>query len=227
MAEAPPDFDRLAGIYRLLEFAAFGGSLERARFAFLGRLADCREILVLGEGDGRCLARLVRAAPRARIRCVDASAAMLAKAAARLRPEDRLRVRLERADAFAADLPPERYDAVLTLFFLDCFPAARAAELVERIRGSLRPDAAWLWADFRVPERGLTRWRARATLPLLYAFFRWRTGLAARELPPAEALLARAGLACEAQADFQDGFVRSAAWRLRPPIQPGSRTCSS
>ncbi|HEX3728751.1 MAG TPA: class I SAM-dependent methyltransferase [Opitutaceae bacterium] len=222
--DAAPNFDRLAGIYRLLEFSAFGRSLEKARFAFLGRLAECREILVLGEGDGRCLARLVRAAPSARIRCVDASAAMLARAAAHLSPEERDRVRFERADAFAADLPAEKYDAVLTLFFLDCFPAPRADELVARIRGALRPGAAWLWADFRVPERGLARWRARASLPLLYLFFRWQTGLAARELPPAEALLAQAGLACEAQAEFQDGFVRSAIWRLRPPIQPGSRT---
>ncbi len=81
---AAANFDRLARIYRALEFLAFGGALERARFCFLDRLGGCDDILVLGEGDGRCLERLVGLAPHARIRCVDSSPAMLAVAAARV-----------------------------------------------------------------------------------------------------------------------------------------------
>ena len=67
MESAPANFDRLAGIYRLLEFLAFGRDLERARFRLLETLAECHSVLVLGEGDGRCLARLARVAPEARI----------------------------------------------------------------------------------------------------------------------------------------------------------------
>jgi hypothetical protein len=84
------------------------------------------------------------------------------------------------------------------------------AALIERVRAGLRPDARWAWADFAVPPRGWTRWRARATLALLYAFFRWQTGLAARELPPAEEMLQRAGFRLEAEREFQGGLVRSA-----------------
>jgi ubiquinone/menaquinone biosynthesis C-methylase UbiE len=215
---AAPDFDRLARIYRGLEFLAFGRDLERARFCFLDHLADCREILVLGEGDGRCAAQLVRAAPAARIRCIDASGAMLARAAARLTgTAARARVTFERADAFHCPLPAGRYDAVITLFFLDCFLPDQVAALVGRIHGSLQPGARWLWADFAQPRRGWHRWRARASLRVLYAFFRWQTGLPARALPPAEEILARAGFACEAEREFQGGFVRSALYRERAP----------
>jgi ubiquinone/menaquinone biosynthesis C-methylase UbiE len=207
----PPNFDRLAGGYRALEFLAFGRDLERARTAYVDRLAGCRDILVLGEGDGRYLARLVQVAPAARIHCVDASAAMLARASARLSgTAARDRVTFEHTDAFSLRLAPERYDAVVTLFFLDCFPADQVAVLIDRVKTGLRPDARWAWADFAVPPRGWARWRAQATLPLLYAFFRWQTGLAARELPPAEEMLQGAGFRREAACEFQGGLLRSA-----------------
>jgi ubiquinone/menaquinone biosynthesis C-methylase UbiE len=215
---AAPDFDGLARSYRGLEFLAFGRDLERARFCLLEGLVGCREILVLGEGDGRCLAQLVRAAPLARIRCVDASAAMLARAAARLTdPAVRARVDFEQADALALSLPAERYDAVVTLFFLDCFLPGQVSALVGRVRDSLQPGARWLWADFACPPRGWRRWQARIALPLLYLFFRWQTGLPARALPPAEEILAAAGFAREAEREFQGGFLRCALFRARAP----------
>ena len=78
------NFDPLARLYRALEYLAFGGDLERARFCLLDHLAGRRSILILGEGDGRCLARLLPLAPEARIHCLDASPAMLARAGARI-----------------------------------------------------------------------------------------------------------------------------------------------
>ena len=217
MSSAAPNFDGLARSYRALEFLAFGRDLERARFCLLGRLAGCRDILVLGEGDGRCLARLVRAAPLARIRCVDASGAMLARAAARLTdPADRARVTFEQGDALALDLPAGRHDAVVTLFFLDCLLPDQVERLVARVQGALRPGASWLWADFAVPA-GWRRGPARAALRLLYFFFRWQTGLPARELPPAEAMLGRAGFRREDAREFRGGFIRAALLRGPAP----------
>jgi len=208
------NFDRLARIYRLLEFLAFGRDLERARFAFLDRLADRNSILVLGEGDGRCLARLVRLTPLARIRCIDSSRAMLDRAKARLdRAGGKNQVTFECADVVSSEFPAETYDAVVTLFFLDCFEADTAKEIVERVSRSLRPDAVWLCADFALPERGFARWRARAWLALLYFFFRWETGLATRTLPPSEALIELAGFFPQDVLTLQAGLLRSVFFR--------------
>lgn len=216
-------FDRLAGVYRALEYLAFGRDLERARFGLLGRLRDCEAILVLGEGDGRCLAQLVRAAPRARIHCVDASAAMLARAAARAQGAGAAeRVTFQCADIFQAELPPGAYDAAVTLFFLDCFSPEQTGEIVRRVQRSLRPGAGWLFADFVLPPRGLARLRARLWLRGLYLFFRWQTGLRTRALPPAEEILRAAGFRPEAVRDYQWGLVRSTFMS-----QPGSRLFSS
>jgi ubiquinone/menaquinone biosynthesis C-methylase UbiE len=219
---APPSFDRLARIYRPLEYGAFGRDLERARFCFLEKLRVCRGILVLGEGDGRCLEQLVRAAPDAHIDCLDLSPAMLARAESSLPAEARARVTFRQADLLIATLPGKNYDAVITLFFLDCFTAEQTADIVHRIAASLQPGARWLWADFTLPPRGLARLRARVWLAVLYAFFRWQTTLSARALPPAEELIAAAGFAREAEQVFQWGLVRSVVFS-----QPGSDTCSS
>lgn len=208
------NFDPLVRFYRALEFLAFGGDLKRARFCLLDRLADRRSILVLGEGDGRALARLVQLAPLARIHCVDSSAAMLARAEARLAGTGaRDRVSFERADVLTCEFRPAQYDAVVTLFLLDCFDAAQAAGVVTRVSGALQPGAAWLFADFVLPARGIARLRARAWLGLLYAFFRWQTGLRTRELPPSENLILAAGFQCEARREFQWGLLRSAFFR--------------
>ena len=216
MSTPAANFDPLARGYRALEVLAFGGDLERARFCLLDRLADRRSILVLGEGDGRALARMVTIAPQARIHCIDSSAEMLNRAKARLagRPAQ-AHVTFEQADALTVEFPPARYDAVVTLFFLDCFNADQAAGLVTHVNTSLQPNAVWLFADFVLPAGGIARLRARMWLGLLYTFFRFATGLRTRELPPSEALIEAAGFRRESVLNFQHGLLRSAFF-VRP-----------
>lgn len=206
------NFDRLAGFYRVLEYAAFGRDLERARWTLLDRLADRSSILVLGEGDGRCLARLVRIAPAARIDCVDASGAMLGRARARLPGDATARVNFIHADALSFAFPEARYDGLVTLFFLDCFPEPTVKTLVGQARRSLRPGARWLFADFVMPPPGPARLRARIWLGVLYAFFRWQTGIPARRLPPSEALIEAAGFRRLEAREFQWGLLRTAVF---------------
>jgi ubiquinone/menaquinone biosynthesis C-methylase UbiE len=209
-----PGFDRLAPWYRAVEFLAFGRDLERARFQFLPQIAGAAEILLLGEGDGRCAERLAGLAPRARITCVDSSLGMIHRAQARFagRPAGE-RVHFVCADVFAFDPGPRRFDAVVTLFFLDCFAPAEVATLVPRIGSWLAPGAPWLFADFRVPPSGWARLRARAWLAFLYAFFRWETSLRVAALPPSEELLGTHGWSRTECRDFQHGLLRSTVYR--------------
>ena len=205
-------FDRVAGIYRFLEYAAFGRSLETARFRYLDRLKACRDILIIGEGDGRVLQRILALAPGSSVRCIDSSAAMLARAEARLDPGVRRRVSFECADARTAAIRRSEYDAVVTMFVLDCFSSDEVTRLVERMTAGLRPNGLWLFADFSIPERGWCRLRARLWVTFLYAFFRWRTGLTVRELPPSDDILRAAGLSVAAATTLQRGLLRTAVY---------------
>jgi ubiquinone/menaquinone biosynthesis C-methylase UbiE len=216
-AGAPPtgnlvsfvNFDRLARVYAPLEWLAFGRALERARFCFLEKLRDCRNILLLGDGDGRCLVRLAQLVPSARLHYVDISPAMLARAAARLDSATRGRVTFTCADIFSCPLAAARYDAVTTMFFLDMFSAKQIRTLLAHIQPALRPGARWLFADFVLPASGVARWRAQAWLRVMYLFFRWQTGISARTLPPSEAVLRQAGWCSLSVRDFSGGFVRA------------------
>ncbi|HVU38629.1 MAG TPA: class I SAM-dependent methyltransferase [Opitutales bacterium] len=200
-------FCRVARLYALLEKLMFGGKLEEARFCHLPHLRDCRDILLLGEGDGRCLARLAKIASQARLHCVDASPAMLARAAARLSAGERARVTFIQADVAQWNPPPAAYDAVVTVFFLDCLTEAVVRNLVAKLSPALRPGARWVWSDFVLPERGPARWRAQIWLRAMYGFFRRSARLTARELPPAEAIFHAAGWRAQARRDFHGIFA--------------------
>lgn len=205
-------FDRLAGVYHALEWIAFGRGLERARFCHIESLQACHRVLILGEGDGRYLARLLRRFPKLRIECLDGSRAMLARAEAGLTEVERRQVVFRHGDARTAEFGAVEFDAVVTLFFLDCFSEAEVAGLVERVGRALRPEARWMWADFALPERGWRRWRAALWVSGLYGFFRWRTELNVRCLPPSESLLREAGWCLREQRSWQAGLLRSAVY---------------
>jgi SAM-dependent methyltransferase len=218
MSGAGSGFDRLSGSYRALEYLAFGSDLERARFAFLDRLSPCRDILLLGEGDGRCAERLARLCPGSRIHCVDSSRGMIGRASARISAAGAGdRVTFECADACSLALGSARYDAVATLFFLDCFEAAQVESIVAKVGASLRPGAKWLFADFVLPPGGAARLRARLWVRLLYAFFRVAAGLKVSRLPPTEEVLEAAGWSRTEHRELQRGLLRSAVFERKPP----------
>ena len=212
MSKSGPDFDRLAVSYRMLEYLSFGRDLERARFSLLPHLKDCRRILVLGEGDGRCLEQLVSVTPEAEIDCLDLSPKMLALAQGRL-GNSAVSIHFRQADILTTNLPSRHYDAVITCFFLDCFDPEQVHHIVTRVTASLQPGALWLWADFALPAKGPARWRAKLWIAGLYAFFHWQTGLKIRSLPPSELLLKNAGFQPKTYFDFQVGLLRCVLFR--------------
>lgn len=208
-------FDRVAGIYRLLEHVAFGRTLQRARTAHLDVLRGCGDILVIGDGDGRCLEAIVAMAPDAHVTAIDASGAMLARARRRIAAAGAAdRVTFRRADVRrAGSWPLDHYDAIVTMFVLDCFTAGDVEAIVAALARGVRPDGLWLFADFAIPDRGWRRLHARLVVGLLYAFFRWTTGIEARSLPPAEATLVAQGFSPAGLREYRGGLIRSVWFR--------------
>jgi ubiquinone/menaquinone biosynthesis C-methylase UbiE len=179
-------FDRLAAHYRWMEWLLAGRKLQRCRTAFLQHIEPPREVLLLGEGNGRFLAALLAAHPHAQVTCVDASAAMLGRARMRLASSriDPSNVKFVHADIFTWDAPYERFDLIVSHFFLDCFRPEEIDRLVERVSAAATESSQWLLADFREPASGPARWRARLILRSMYLFFRRVTGLSGSRLVP-------------------------------------------
>jgi len=206
-------FDTLAPYYRYLEFVLAGGILQRCRTSYLVEAAECRRALLLGEGPGRFLVELMRTNPSVEVICVERSPAMIEAARRQLGGPDRRRVRFEQVDVRTWQAPVGVFDLVVTNFFLDCFRREELQSLVMKVAASARPDARWLLADFREPETGWRRWRARMVLKLMYGCFRWATGLSAARLTPPDGFLENAGFRLAGRRLANFGLAHSDLWR--------------
>ena len=207
-------FDSLAPHYRWMEWLLAGRKLQRCRTTFLPGLPRPRHALLLGEGNGRFLPELLAAHPGAPVTCVDASAAMIERARARLRsrginPEA---VEFVQADVLAWSPPRAQYDLVVAHFFFDCFRRDQIERLVDGLDRATTPDAQWLLSDFCVPPAGLAKWRARWIVRSLYIFFRRVTGLAASHLIPAEEFLVPRGYILRERRLSEWGLLHADWW---------------
>jgi SAM-dependent methyltransferase len=213
----------LARCYRWIEYAAFGRALERCRFAFLARLAGARGVLILGEGDGRSLERLLTLAPSAVFDVVELSPEMISLAKQRTR--NSTRVTFSCQDARKASWPAAQYDGIVTHFFLDCFDEDEARHLIAQLANALTPDGSWLVSEFAIAVKGWRRLHARIWIGTMYRFFGITTGLRARALPPIEMLMREAGMYRTEREQARAGLMVSEVWRhVSPPPSAVPRT---
>lgn len=209
-------FDAVAPWYRALETIAFGNALQRCRVACLGEVQSPRRALIVGEGDGRFLCELMRMHPDLEVDSVDASEQMLSLAQKRVErelPERVDRVRFLKRDITSWAPPENHYDLVVTHFVLDCFPAAELAGVINNVSRSTKSRAAWLLADFRLPDRRFARLRARLWLAAMYPFFRLTARIQASELIDPTPLMQAEGFALSRQHLFRRGMLKSEVWR--------------
>jgi len=209
-----PGFDRIARPYRWLEYLSFGPMLERCRFHCLPELANAQRALVLGDGDGRFLARFLTRNPEIRADVIDASPAMLQLLAGRAAAiSARDRIALHCADAREFE-PEGSYDLVVTHFFLDCFTTKEIYALAERIRPHLCPGARWVVSEFSIPS-SLLSVPAKLLVRSLYAAFHLLTGLNVDRLPDYAAALRAHGLTLVHQRRWLGGLLVSERWQAQ------------
>jgi len=173
---------------------------------------------VLGDGDGRFLAVLLSRNPALTATAVDLSAAMLRLLRIRCNqtvPDAGSRLETRCADALAYTATPstERYDLVVTHFFLDCLTQPEVEALAAAIATRLTPGGLWLVSDFRIPL-GFMRLPAKLLVQGLYLAFRILTGLRANRLPDHAAALTRAGFSRTAQHRSLFGILTAELWTL-------------
>jgi hypothetical protein len=219
----PPDFNRLARSYRWMEFFSFGPWLALTRRTFLDKLTHSRRALVIGDGDGRFTARLLRENPAVRIDAVDASAAMLDTLLHRAGPHAN-RVRVHLADARTWNPPTsilaQTYDLIATHFFLDCLIQPEVQSLASRLRNAAAPSALWIVSEFSIPPGWFGRFIARPLVSTLYLAFGWLTGLAVRTIPDHPTALHTAGFILQHRRSRLAGLLIGEMWSVGPPNQP-------
>ncbi|MFC5864254.1 class I SAM-dependent methyltransferase [Acidicapsa dinghuensis] len=209
-----PNFNRLALIYRWLEYLTFGPFLHRCRTHFLPHLEHCRNALILGDGDGRFTAALLRFNPAIHVTAIDASPAMLAALRKRCSPSiSRLTTQTADLRQWAPDPSALRYDLVCTHFFLDCLSTEEIAAIAHRLTPVLAPNALWIISEFAIPSTAFGHFAAAPLVWLLYRAFRLLTGLRQQSLPGYPSALTASGWSLQSQIPQLRGLLSSQLWQ--------------
>jgi len=220
---SPPNFNRLSHLYQSMELVSFGPFLARTRFTFLAKTTASTRALVLGDGDGRFTARLLRTNPSIQIDAVDASPAMLQALLRRAGPHA-ARVRTHLADArhfHPPNLPANmQFDLIVTHFFLDCLTTAEIQSLALTLRAAAAPNAQWLVSEFAVPPTPYGRFIAAPIVAALYRAFGLLTGLTIRSLPDHPSALRHAGFTLQAHRSRLAGLLTSQLWSAHSASTP-------
>jgi hypothetical protein len=211
----PPDFNRLARLYRWMELLTFGPWLSLTRGTFVSFLTHSQRALVLGDGDGRFSARLLRANRAVIIEAVDASSAMLLGLLRHAVPHaDRVKVHLADARGWQPSVtgPDPCCDLIATHFFLDCLTQVEVEALAAGLRSAVSPSALWVVSEFAIPAGWFGRLVGRPLIAILYWSFGWLTGLAVRSLPDHSAALRDAGFTLQARRTRLAGLLIAELW---------------
>jgi SAM-dependent methyltransferase len=218
-AEPAPAFDRLAHAYRWMEWASFGPFLGLCRSTFLPRLTHCRSALVLGDGDGRFTAKLLRTIPSIHVHAVDSSPAMLA-VLTRTCGQNAASLTTQHADIRTWQRSPRPttdptllYDLVVTHFFLDCLSTDEILAPALRLKPILFPGALWVVSEFAVPPGWFGRLVAGPIVRGLYLAFGLLTGLRQRTLPDYASALSAAGFKRLERRSRLGGLLVSELWQ--------------
>ncbi len=204
--------DRIARWYRVLEYLVFGQALEKRRFEFLDEVADARQVLILGDGDGRFTAEFVKRNPETKVESVDLSAGMIDLARRRL-GESAAQVRFRVGDARTISIDGQ-YDLVVTHFFLDCFTNEELDRLIERISQHCKPGARWVLSEFGLPEREFPKIAARAFIRFMYFCFFVTTGLTVTKLPDYVQAMTGRGFRLLHKRSAIGGLLVSEIWQI-------------
>ncbi len=176
-----------------------------------------KQVLVLGDGDGRMLERILDMMPSARVTSVDFSAAMIRRQQALVaRGELRHRVTWIHTDALRWKPDAGGFDVVVFAFFLDAFTSVELHQHLSGWIDGVRPGGVVYYVDF-VPAdrvRGLFASRiARCRLAMMHVLFRIVTRLPNRQLPQIRDDLQRKLGSIEFEQTFSSGAIESVVFR--------------
>jgi ubiquinone/menaquinone biosynthesis C-methylase UbiE len=174
------NFDYVAVFYPLLEQLVFGSTLSRSRSFFVGRVTEGKNVLLIGEGNGRFLSEIAKQTSTSAITVVDSSTQMLSAASKRIAAIERsTRIKFFHADILEWRSPLAHYDRIVTHFVLDLYRPNRIRRIIEKISRLATGDTLWIDVDFTNASQRL---RQSFLMWAQYRFFRICAGIEAPRL---------------------------------------------
>ena len=206
-------FDKLAPWYHFLETISFGNQLQQCRISQLAELNAVKNVLILGDGNGRFLESLLKSTNNSEIESLDISRNMIELANTRITSlPNSSKVIFIHSDVFDWDFPKFKYDLVVTNFFLDCFTYPELTNLIEKVSLSLKPEGKLIYGDFNVPNSFCKKTLTSLLLFGMYLFFRIFTRISANSLQDPTSLLIENKFILKNEKYYLFSFLKSQLW---------------
>ena len=207
-------FDFVAPFYDSLAGLVFGRAIRDAQIIFLNMIPRQSRILIIGGGTGWILPELFTHSSPARIVYLEASPKMLNLARQQIINPVQEACTEFRLGSEKNIRPEEKFDAVISHFFLDLFLPDQLTDITNIIFKSLRPGGFWLIADFiRTPGRSIRPICNRILIKSMYAFFRVLSRISAAALPNWEEKLTEFAMEPQKSAFFYHRLIKSVIYQ--------------
>ena len=203
-------FNLVAPFYDQLASFVFGRSIRLAQLETLKIIPQGAQVLIIGGGTGWILKELLQQTNCSRIVYLEASDKMLHKAQHLLNHTDKadytIEFRLGTEDSLH---PAERFDVVISNFFLDLFAPAPLKHITDKLFNALTPGGFWLVTDFVQPPKKSKEIWSKLLFKSMYLFFRVTCNISATALPDWQNVLQSYPLISGESWYFYHGLIKS------------------
>jgi ubiquinone/menaquinone biosynthesis C-methylase UbiE len=201
----PKTFDLVARFYVLLERLSFGNALNIARRAFIEKIVEAENTLMIGEGNGRFLHECLDSKDNGSITVLDSSQTMLTLLKSRIsQSRSKTQVKTLCAELLLWKGEAAAFDVVVTHFFLDLFRPAAQRSIIEKITSISKRETSWINVDYRPLHK--TGW-FRLVDWLQYRFDYFVSGVETDQHYDPSALIKELGWVIQEERGFSDGAV--------------------
>jgi ubiquinone/menaquinone biosynthesis C-methylase UbiE len=174
------DFNSVAHFYDWLSRLVFGQRIKKAQIEVLKFIPPNSSILIAGGGTGWILEEINKVIPSGlTITYIDKSSKMIQLSKKRKQAGNSVEFINESIEEI--NLQSQKYDVILTPFFLDCFSQKTFEFVFQKLNASLKQDGLWLNIDFHLSNKS-KNWQ-KAMVKIMYAFFSLLCNIEAKKLP--------------------------------------------
>lgn len=196
-------FDRIAPFYDKIAGLVFGNSLIKAQECNLETITGYSNVLVLGGGTGKWLTKLLKLNSSCTVWYVEASKEMIGQAKKNLDFTDRIIF----IHGTHENMPQQKFDVVITHFFVDMFTEPELESITQQIHNHLKSGGSWVVADFVNNKY----WHG-VLLKLMYLFFNWVGALDLKVLPNWDRIIQSEYFERTRLSSFYKGFVNTVTY---------------
>ncbi len=195
-------YDYIARIYDPLAKLVLGKAYSESKHQYLEQIKEGDKVLYLGGGTGGNLAEMAnRVGTSGSVCFVEASKVMMDLAWKKVPPEIRDRVVWMYENDFEW-LPKEKFDVVVTQYFLDILPDKEIQNLFQEIEERTKDSSLWIFSDlFETREK-------KRLLSLMIGFFNWVSNNPRKSLPDYFQYFESSGWEVKSQSEFEDGWIK-------------------